>query len=101
MAACDRLYEAAPSGSDEEEFGDTCGGRTQGGALCAEASDVLTYGDDPQLDTLWDACEAGDMGACDELYYQSEPGSDYEYFGGTCGNRSDGADECVAVNQDT
>jgi hypothetical protein len=28
------------------------------------------------------------MGACDELYLASPSGSDYETFGGTCGNRN-------------
>lgn len=46
-----------------------------------------TYGDDPQLDALWDACEAGDGQACDDLYFQSPIGSEYERFGDTCGGR--------------
>lgn len=44
-----------------------------------------TYGDDPYLDGLWDACEAGDMAACDELYTQSPFGSAYEDFAWECG----------------
>ncbi len=42
------------------------------------------YGDDPYLDGLWDACEAGDAAACDQLYWESPEGSDYEWYGGTC-----------------
>jgi len=30
MEACDDLYYAAPSGSEDEEFGATCGGKTDG-----------------------------------------------------------------------
>lgn len=101
MEACNRLFEAAPDGSDEQAWADTCGGRTQGGTLCTEVSGVFTYGDDSELDTLWDACGAGDMGSCDLLYDSSEPGSDYEWFGGTCGNRTDGTTECAVGNQDT
>lgn len=46
-----------------------------------------TYGSDPYLDGLWDECEAGDMGACDDLYMASPFGSEYEEFGDTCGER--------------
>lgn len=101
MAACDSLFETAPDGSPAQRFGDTCGGRTHGGTVCTSVGDVFTYGDDPQLDTLWDSCKDGDMGACDELYGSSEPGSEYEWFGGTCGNRTDGSTECVTASQDT
>jgi hypothetical protein len=50
-------------------------------------SDASTYGDDAALDELWDACEAGDGQACDDLYVQAPSGSEYERFGDTCGNR--------------
>lgn len=46
-----------------------------------------TYGDDADLDVLWDQCEAGDNPACDELYEVSELGSGYEAFGDACGGR--------------
>lgn len=46
-----------------------------------------TYGDNPDLDELWDGCEAGDGAACDDLYFRSDIGSDYENFGDTCGRR--------------
>jgi hypothetical protein len=49
------------------------------------------YGDDPYLDELWDACEAGDQPACDDLYFASVAGSDYEWYGGTCGLLGDPA----------
>lgn len=48
-----------------------------------------TYGTDPDLDALWDACESGDGAACDNLYFQSEIDSEYEEFGDTCGHRFD------------
>jgi hypothetical protein len=51
------------------------------------SSDAFDYGDDATLDQLWDSCEAGDGQACDDLYFQSPPGSQYEQFGDTCGNR--------------
>ena len=46
-----------------------------------------TYGDNPVLDALWDACQAGAMASCDELYSTSEIGSEYETFGATCGQQ--------------
>lgn len=46
-----------------------------------------SYGDDPVLDALWDACAAGDGSACDELWESSPVGSAYEEFGVTCGER--------------
>ncbi|MGY6500536.1 MAG: DUF2510 domain-containing protein [Acidimicrobiales bacterium] len=46
-----------------------------------------TYGDDPALDALWDACEGGDFDACDDLYFSAPLGSGYETFGDTCGGR--------------
>ncbi len=50
-------------------------------------TDASTYGDDPEMDLLWDMCEFGDGEACDELFFISPFGSDYEEFGNTCGFR--------------
>lgn len=47
----------------------------------------MSYGDNPTLDALWDACEDGDGRACDDLYLSSAVGSEYERFGDTCGDR--------------
>lgn len=54
-----------------------------------------TYGEDAELDALWDACAAEDWEACDELYLDSPGGSEYEEFGGTCGYRTAGEEWCV------
>jgi hypothetical protein len=54
-----------------------------------------SYGSDPELDALWDACEDGDFAACDQLYLDSPTGSEYETFGDTCGERTAGGDYCV------
>jgi hypothetical protein len=48
-----------------------------------------TYGDDADLDDLWDSCAEGDWSDCDELYAQSPADSGYEWFGGTCGGIAD------------
>ncbi len=59
--------------------------------------DVDGYGDDDDLDALYDDCEAGDYEACDELYNQSPSGSAYEEFGDTCGERNDPSGYCVDI----
>ena len=104
--ACDDLYWDSPINSEYEEFGDTCGNRqaTDTGLNCVSAfaeetqtptGDAGSYGDDPELDALWDACEAEDWDACDDLYWDSPIDSEYEEFGDTCGNRTDGAQSCA------
>lgn len=53
---------------------------------------------DPVLDALWDECDNGSGAACDELFEQSIPGGNYEWFGATCGGRSDSwAADCTAL----
>lgn len=109
MEACDNLFRESPLGSEYEDFGNTCGNRTDGGRYCVDediATDAPTAGeegsddalsapgDDPELDALWNACAGGDMGACDDLYFQAPSGSQYEDFGDTCGNRTDGGTIC-------
>jgi hypothetical protein len=89
MEACDELFLQAPVGSEYEEFGATCGFTRDPGLTC-----VYTYGDSLRLDEMWDACAAGDMPLCDMLYQEAPADSEYEWFGGTCGNRTDGADPC-------
>lgn len=63
-----------PAGDDSPTPGDTAG-------------EPFTYGDDPELDALWDQCEAGDGVACDELYMTSPFDSEYEAFGDSCAGR--------------
>ena len=88
MLSCDELYGISEIASGYETFGATCGGRepeAAGGTCDAPYS----YGDNAQLDTFWDACDAGDGAACDQLYFDSPIGSVYEDFGDTCGYRYD------------
>jgi len=72
------------AGELEEEFGDLEESFSQ---FDESGDEPQGYGDDPELDALYDACADGDGGACDDLYYQSPFGSDYEEFGNTCGGR--------------
>jgi hypothetical protein len=44
-------------------------------------------GGDPVLDQYAQSCYAGDMTACDTLYNDSQVGSKYETYGGTCAGR--------------
>ena len=93
--ACDDLYLRSPIGSDYESFGSTCGEREsidQFGNCSLDDGlfgDADTYGDDPELDALWDDCAAGDYAACDTLWIESPFGSDYESFAETCGTISE------------
>lgn len=98
MVACDDLYFGSPAGSDEEAFAETCGERnvpapgqcelTHGAVFDPADPGVVGmagYGDDPDLDLLWDQCADGLLLACDDLYHQSPIGSDYGAFGSSCG----------------
>ncbi len=105
-AACDELYWDSPLDSEYEAFGSTCGGRYEEGegpVSCEEdlggdkieddggtgggagGDESMSYGDDPVLDALYDSCAEGDMAACDDLFWDSPLGSEYEAFGNTCG----------------
>jgi hypothetical protein len=102
--ACDELWTSAEAGTEYYEFGYSCGGVVPEGEaeICSEVlgdggdddsgGEPDTYGDDPELDALWDACEDGDGQACDDLFFDSPFGSEYEEFGKTCGGRLEGLD---------
>lgn len=69
-------------------------------AMPREAVDgPYTYGEDDDLDALWNACEAGSGSACDDLFLQSPLGSEYEAFGNTCGNRMELNLSCSSLDQ--
>lgn len=95
LGACDLLFWDSIVGSDYEHFGATCGERAElsngscWAALGPGGPDMPTdYGDDPVLDALWDACDAGDLTRCDDLYWSTPIDSAYERFGATCGGRT-------------
>ncbi|WP_263119880.1 DUF4190 domain-containing protein [Cellulomonas sp. RIT-PI-Y] len=114
MDDCDNLYYESDIDSEEEAFAETCGGiTTDSGGVCylqdedfgtddstqddSSSDDAQSYGDDATLDTLWDACEAGDPDSCDDLYWQAPLGSEYEEFGETCGNRTTTYEYCDEI----
>lgn len=108
MVACDTLYLETPVGSDGEFIGETCGNRNDPapaqceiihGAVFDPAAEIgidavaaFGYGDDPELDLLWDGCVSGDMLDCDDLFFQAPVGSEYESFGESCGDRVEAVD---------
>jgi len=57
----------------------------------------VAYGTDATLDVLWGWCEADAMWACDQLYWASLAGSDYEAFGATCGDRVETDQLCTVL----
>jgi hypothetical protein len=95
-SSCDDLYRDSDVGSDYEEYGGTCGGRTGSGQLggCHERYP------DPDLAELRRECGDGDDAACDELYLLSPDRSLDEEYGSTCGGRSEDelAGDCEAEN---
>jgi hypothetical protein len=84
LSSCDSLSRAAIPSSSYEAFARSCGGIRESAVdqACVSRED---YGDDPDLDLLWDACAGGDMVACDDLYYASGFGTGYEEFALSCG----------------
>ena len=108
--ACDDLYWGSPYLSGYEDFAVTCGGRGLSHGTCdggagpgdidpgadpdgsSGADEEVPDPDAAQWDSLAVLCEAGDLAACDDLYYFSPAGSDSELFGSTCGGRSEETD---------
>ena len=56
------------------------------------------YSDNAELDAYYDACAAGDGQACDDLYFNSEIGTDYEAFGASCGDRFPNQDDAAPAS---
>ena len=55
---------------------------------CAVDLDAAAYGDNAGCDALYDACDARDLLACNDLYWIVQPASPYEDFAATCGGRA-------------
>tara|TARA_B100001029_G_scaffold178434_1_gene185194 strand:- start:772 stop:1941 length:1170 start_codon:yes stop_codon:yes gene_type:complete len=92
--ACDTLYDLGfallPVGGEYTNFGATCGDRVETEDYCVDHFKSFTpinYGDDPNLDALYDECAEGNGDSCDLLFFAS-PGTDGEYysFGLLCGD---------------
>src|SRR5665648_939874 len=96
-ATLDALWDACAA-ENWASCDQLCVDELGGGAVPSEPN---AYGDDPTLDALWDACTAENWQACDDLYMQSGFGTDYEAYGDTCGNRTDGSADCVVATTGT
>lgn len=98
--SCDQLFGSSPIGSAYEAHAVTCGGvRDPSSTPCElfDSGDPFAYGDDPELDAMWDACSLGDADACQELYFASPFGSVYEAFGDNCQLLVDRELDCAIV----
>ena len=100
--ACDVLFNLSESGSEYARFGSSCGDRLDTAQWCTDAFGTAVpddYGSDAYLDRRWDLCESdSSLGpeACDELFMIAPPGSRYEDFGFSCGDRFiDPDDFCI------
>jgi hypothetical protein len=95
-SSCDDLFRESDLGSDYEEYGSTCGERTEEG----QSGECTALYPDPDFADLRRECADGDNGACDELYTDTPVGSVDEEFGSTCGGRSENelAGDCEAEN---
>ena len=82
--ACDDLFWQSVGGSQYGNFALTCGGR---GCQIPMDGRSMNYGDNAYLDNLYDQCADGNDQACNDLYFQSFAGSEYEEFALTCGGR--------------
>lgn len=71
----------------------------------ASSSDTVIprgdYGSDAEFDKLWDECAEGAFESCDDLYLESEAGSEYERFGATCGNRAEAPGSCSLLGNNS
>lgn len=65
----------------------TTGGPVDIAGIPAPTLQPTGLGSDAALDALAQSCYDGDLVACDELWEQSEEGSDYRQFGDTCAGR--------------
>ncbi len=92
--ACDSLFDLElylPVGGEYTNFGATCGDQVEIDVYCVEyfeTSIPISYGEDPNLDALYDECSQGNGDACDLLYLASWGSEDDEYFqfAATCAN---------------
>lgn len=97
----DDFFKAALASLEKCNVDESLFGEGDSSDTTDESAAEGTYGSDPDLDELYDRCEAGDYQACDDLYNESPTGSEYEEFGDTCGGRNDPSGYCVELYGDT
>jgi hypothetical protein len=82
----DPTDEPTTQATDEPTTGSTPETST-GSTEAGQAPTEPPTGDDEALDELAQSCHQGDMADCDDLYLESDVGTDYEEYGATCGGR--------------
>ena len=85
LIACDLLNASSVIETEYQEYGRSCGNRSDPepeGQLC-----IFLHGGGPDFDQLRDECLNGDFVACDGLFGFSDIGSGYDQLGVTCGGR--------------
>ncbi len=89
-----------PSPQDVDRFVDAAQECLSADAFAALTgqSGFTSYGDDPQLDALYDECDGGDDRACDLLYFRSAIGSEYEDLALDCAGRVPASDTSCSVD---
>lgn len=103
MSACDELFNTTPASSPDEAYGDTCGGRIEDGqGFELECVDVITGPADVPAEVVdqatAQACQGGDMVACDRLFQEGAGGSVDEAYGALCAGRVQDTDAlCVDI----
>lgn len=81
MAAAEGEFYSSMS----EEYGWSAGPPLEPADIGEPVAPVA--GADPVLDAYAQACFEGDYQACDDLFFESPPLSDYEEYGASCGGR--------------
>ena len=96
--ACDKLFILGEEGTPYYDYGYTCAGRqpAESSSFCHELVgfpgpgvdfETLPVPDDDAVYALIATCAIGDMQTCDDLYRQSEPGTEFRTLGDTCAGR--------------
>jgi hypothetical protein len=101
----DRLREAGIASTSLAHYlSDECGLEVRPAAPTSTAPPTSQapapaddLGDDATSQPLAVACTAGDMVACDELYFAAPDGSAYEAHGDSCGGRTAADGYCVEL----
>jgi hypothetical protein len=84
-----------PGGQEVPGLPTTSAGPTQGAIDAPAAQPPTDLGSDDRLNRLAQECFRGQIKACDDLVRLSEPGSRYETYGATCGQRNSTVTSCA------
>jgi hypothetical protein len=87
LISAENSFGSGPSGDVDlpDDSGSDDSGSDDSGSDDSGSDGSVPGSDDPALSGLADACGGGDMAACDDLWVDSDVGSDLEAFAETCG----------------